>query len=276
MEEYYFLFGLGFIYTIFAVFQDLKTREIANWLNFSLVAFALAYRAFYSVIFSNFEFFSLGVLGFAFFFILGYVFYYGRVFAGGDAKLLMGFGVLLPYKSYYDILILGLFFIFILFLVGALWSLLYSIGVIRKDWNNFRKEFIKRRRLISTSLISSFIIFIIGVFISYFIMLISFFVLAFCFLYVYLKAVEKCMIKRKSWEELSEGDWLEDDVKVGRHIIKKSVHGLSRKEIEMIRKHKMKVYIKEGVPFTPAFLLVLIMVFFFLVLLDLDFLAFLL
>jgi hypothetical protein len=31
-------------------FSDLKKREVPNWLNFSLVVFALAYRAFYSVI----------------------------------------------------------------------------------------------------------------------------------------------------------------------------------------------------------------------------------
>ena len=31
---------------IFAVVQDLKKREIANWVNFSLIIFALGFRFF--------------------------------------------------------------------------------------------------------------------------------------------------------------------------------------------------------------------------------------
>jgi len=90
MEEYYFLFVLAFVWMIFAVVQDLKTREVANWLNFSLIGFALAYRAFYSSFTGEWMFLGFGFLGFLMFFILAHVFYYSKVFAGGDAKLLMG------------------------------------------------------------------------------------------------------------------------------------------------------------------------------------------
>ena len=62
------------------------------------------------------------------------------------------------------------------------------------------------------------------------------------------------MIKNRDPWKLTEGDWLERDVKIGRKVIKKSVHGLSLKEIRILRKAKKKVLIKEGVPFTPAFL----------------------
>jgi Flp pilus assembly protein protease CpaA len=48
MIEIYVLFFLAFTWITFAVVQDLKTREIANWLNFSLVIFALGIRFFYS------------------------------------------------------------------------------------------------------------------------------------------------------------------------------------------------------------------------------------
>ena len=39
-----FLILLGLVWIIFAVVQDLRKREIANWLNFSLVIFALVFR----------------------------------------------------------------------------------------------------------------------------------------------------------------------------------------------------------------------------------------
>ena len=55
-------------------------------------------------------------------------------------------------------------------------------------------------------------------------------------------------------KNLTEGDWLERDVKIGRSVIKRSVHGLSLEDIKRLRKAKKRVLIKEGIPFTPAFL----------------------
>ncbi|MBI2056754.1 hypothetical protein HYT91_00690 [Candidatus Pacearchaeota archaeon] len=44
-----FLVALALVWMIFAVVQDLKKREIANWVNFSLIIFALGFRFFYSL-----------------------------------------------------------------------------------------------------------------------------------------------------------------------------------------------------------------------------------
>ena len=68
------------------------------------------------------------------------------------------------------------------------------------------------------------------------------------------------MIIEKNVDELQEGDWLERDVRVGGKVIKKSVHGLSKMEIGMLRKVGKRVLIKDGVPFTIAFLLALIVI----------------
>jgi len=65
--------------------------------------------------------------------------------------------------------------------------------------------------------------------------------------------------------KLTEGDWIEQNVKIGKTTIKKSVHGLSLKEIKLLKKYKKSILIKEGIPFTPAFLITLmIMALFFL------------
>ena len=114
MEEYYFLFALALIYTIVATIRDLKTTEVPNWLNFSFLTFALAYRAFYAIFTRNTEFFFFGLIGAMLFFIIANLFYYGKVFAGGDAKLLIGFGAVLPFESLSDFFSLTVIFIFIL------------------------------------------------------------------------------------------------------------------------------------------------------------------
>src|SRR3989304_496776 len=109
-----FLVVLMLIWLVFAVIQDLRTREIANWLNFSLIVFALGFRFFYELFSDiNFVFFYQGLLGLGIFFVLGTLLYYGRIFAGGDAKLMMSLGRILPFfKSF--------FFILIIFLIGLL------------------------------------------------------------------------------------------------------------------------------------------------------------
>src|SRR3989344_3031111 len=118
MKEYYFLFAVALIWTLAASIQDIKKREVANWLNFSLVAFALAYRAFYSVITNNYKFFLFGALGFILFLILANMLYYAKAFAGGDAKLLIAYGAILPFSGYLNIIFLSITFLLLLFSVG--------------------------------------------------------------------------------------------------------------------------------------------------------------
>ena len=76
--ENLFLIILGFIWIIGAVIQDFKRREVDNIWNFSLIAFALAYRLSLSVYSENYWFFINGLLGLAIFLFLGNVFYYSR------------------------------------------------------------------------------------------------------------------------------------------------------------------------------------------------------
>ncbi len=256
MIEYYFLFGIALLWTLFSVVQDMKTREVSNWLNFSFVGIGLAYRAFYSVINGEMRFFLLGVLGFAVMFCLAHALYYSRVFAGGDAKLLMGFGTILPYTSYWSLIYLSLGFLFVLFLMGAVWSLAYSVKIVNGNRKKFGKEFVKRMKDSKILVIITILFGVIGLFIfDYFYNIIFFvFFAVLGLLYVYLKALDKCMIVLKRAEELSEGEWLEEDVKVKGRWIRRSVHGLSWEEIRFLRKARKKILIKDGVPFTPAFL----------------------
>src|SRR3989344_5748280 len=268
MKEYYFLFALAFLFTLFASIQDLKKREVANWLNFSFIAFALAYRAFYSLATKNLQFFLFGVLGFAIFFIIAHALYYAKAFAGGDAKLLMGFGIIIPYTSYSSLLILSPIFLFTLFLVGAIYSLLYSIIIITKNKQKFKKEFLSYFRKYKFTLTTSLILFLVSLFLTFIASLIIHLTILFLIplIYVYTKSLENCMIKLYNYNGLTEGDWLVNDIKLTKNIIiKKTVHGLSKKDIKLLKKYKRNILIKEGIPFVPAFFITLIiMVFFFL------------
>jgi len=259
MNQYYFLFALAFIWTLVATIQDIKKREVANWLNFSLIAFALAYRAFYAL-HSSLNFFLYGLIGFVLFFVISYALYYARAFAGGDAKLLMGFGIILPYEKITDFFFLPLIFLFALFFIGAIYSLLYSISIVIKNEKQFKKEFsskFKKNKIVNTMALIIFTILIIAGFRNQLAFFFSIFFLI-PIIITYTKSLDKCMIKLYHPEKLTEGDWLEKEVRVGGKTIKKSVHGLSLDDIELLKRHNRSVLIKEGIPFVPAFLITLI------------------
>ncbi|MCX8158926.1 MAG: A24 family peptidase [Candidatus Pacearchaeota archaeon] len=270
VEKYYFLFGLALLYSIFAVVQDLKKEEIANWLNYSLICFAFIYRVFYALSFKDKMFLIYGLMGFALFFIFANLLYYSGVFGGGDAKLLMGFGVILPIESFYNVFFVGIGFLFLLFLVGAFYSLGYSLFIVGRNWKRFKKEF-KGHWVGKKTLFG--ICFFVGLMFGFIGwqgfgfdvgMIVFGFIVLFPLLYFYLFSVEKCMIRLVSPDGLTEGDWLVSDIKLGKKcLIKKSASGLSYDDIIKLKKAGKSVWIKKGIPFSPAFLVALIVMVFF-------------
>ncbi|MEM3091967.1 MAG: hypothetical protein QXD05_02475, partial [Candidatus Pacearchaeota archaeon] len=83
------------------------------------------------------------------------------------------------------------------------------------------------------------------------------------YLYLYAKAIEEsCMVKIIKTSELTEGDWLYKDVRVGAKIIKSKWDGLTKAEILLLKKKYKKTKIKYGIPFSPVFLISFIIIFF--------------
>lgn len=259
--ENLFLIILGLVWIIGAVLQDMKRREVDNLWNFSLIAFALIYRIAISIFLDDYWFALNGLIGLAIFILLGNLFYYSRLFAGGDAKLIISLGTILPlsYSWIINIKIFG-FFIFLFLLGGSIYALIYAFCLIAINWNRFKNEFGKQwnnyKKLFLIGLIFALIWTLLAFFVSQTgFILIGLVILLFPVLYVFAKAVEEsCMIKEVSWNKVTEGDWLYKDVKVGNKLIKSTWKGVSKRELELIRKSKKKIFVKYGIPFTPSFL----------------------
>ena len=256
-----FLFSLALIWIVFAVVQDLRKREVANWLNFSLIGFALCFRFFYSLFSLNgFGFFYQGLLGLLIFLLLGNLLYYSKVFAGGDAKLMIALGTVLPFSQSFltNLKFFSVFFILFLF-VGAAYSLAGSMVLSLRNFQKFKKEFSnqikKNKKFIIPVLLSAIVLMALG-FLEILFLFIGVLVFILPYLYVYAKAVdESCMIKKVKTSELTEGDWLYKNVRVGRNIIKASWDGLRKEDISQLKKKHKFVLIRMGIPFSPAFLI---------------------
>ena len=168
MLEVIFLIVLALVWIIFANVQDLKSREIANWLNFSLIIFALGFRFFYCLFSQDsFGFFYQGLIGLGIFFIVGNLFYYGRIFAGGDAKLMIALGTILPFSGDFSInLKIFVLFLFIFLFSGAFYGLIISVVLSIRDFKSFKKEFFKKlkknRKMIYSFMFLGLVLMIFG------------------------------------------------------------------------------------------------------------------
>ncbi|MEK6859261.1 MAG: hypothetical protein AABX54_00450, partial [Nanoarchaeota archaeon] len=140
--------------------------------------------------------------------------------------------------------------------------LIWSFFLVGFNFRKFTLEFKRQSKnykfifLISLFFAVLWIIFIIFLGKISFI-LISLIILLFPVLFVFAKAVEEsCMIKSLSPEQVTEGDWLYKDIIVNGKKIEATWDGVSKKELKQIRTYcRKKILIKQGVPFTPGFLL---------------------
>jgi len=273
MIEIIFLIVLAFLWILFATIEDLKKREIANWLNFSLIIFALGFRFFYSLFSTTaqgFSFFYQGLIGLGIFFVLGNLLYYGKMFAGGDAKLMISLGTILPLSETFliNIRIFVLFFLLFLF-VGTIYGLGASLYIGLRNFKNLKKQFIKyfhkHKKKFYLIMVLALVLMVLGIKQSFF-FAIGVFIFLFLYLFIYVKAVdESCMIKEIRTSKLREGDWLYKDIKIGKKIIKANWEGLSKEDIKILKKSHKKILIRQGIAFSPVFFvsfLILVYVYF--------------
>ena len=261
------MLAIAFIWILGATITDLKKREVPDWISFSLVAIALVARMIFSFLERDISFFLQGALFFVLFFALANLFYYARIFAGGDAKLLMGLGAILaappvlPFASAANaVFSIPLPFVFILnlLIIGSLYGLLFTIAVAIKNRKRFFPEFVKRCKKVRVIFLVMIAVLAIILAIStkaYFIFAIAALAVLFPFIHSAIKALEEVgMVSLVHPKNLTVGDWLAQEVRIGKKMIKPTWEGISKQELELLQKEKKKVLVKYGIPFVPAFL----------------------
>ncbi|MFZ5955640.1 MAG: prepilin peptidase [Nanoarchaeota archaeon] len=249
-----FLFLIGLI---IASLQDLKRREVDNWLNILLIFSSFAF-IFLKAVF-NWDYSIVIYAGFSLMllFIISNLFYYGRVFAGGDAKLLFAMSAFFIGASCIETAKNIGVFIVLLLISGGLWGLAYSLFLFFNKFEKTGKEFLK---IFNNSSLK--IIFFLGIFCLPLIFLDILFLvpvlllILWPILFCFAKSVENIgMIKETETKKLVEGDWIIDNIKVNGKVIKPNWEGLNSSEIKLLKKYKRKIKVKDGIPFVPGFLI---------------------
>ena len=275
----YLIYSICFVALVVGSYTDIKTREVADWLNFSLIGTGIGIRIIFSVIENDFNFIFHGLQGIAVGALIGYLMFYTGQWGGGDSKMIIGLGSLIGF-DYTIFPFFGSFLINILFF-GAFYGLIWSIFLAVSKWSAFTKKankLIKEPRstfikwivliIVLTCLLSLIYFKDFGMKVSVF----SLAVLVFMtfYLWVFVRAVESvCMYKRVKPEKLTEGDWIAEEVKVnGKVIAGPKDLGVELKQIKKLiqfgKQKKLKdILIKEGIPFVPSFLIAFLFTLFF-------------
>jgi len=257
---------------------DLKTREIPNWINYFMVIFGLGGYLIFSILNWTIWPFILSVVVASLAYVVAALMFYGGQWGGGDAKMLVGFGALLPIYpaallrwfqpsfSFWPFPITVFLNIVIIGGIIGISTILFLMLKNPKESISELKIQIRKYKNWIVALMFVFALPLIIFFIDYALFLAS--ILAWLLMVFLLasfltaKAVEKsCMIKNVKPRSLTIGDWLAEDVRINNKIVC-TQRGTGLKETDLIKLVKLEkqgklkdVRIRLGIPFVPSFFL---------------------
>jgi Flp pilus assembly protein protease CpaA len=268
---------LVLIYLVIATISDMKTQEIPDSLNYSFIAIGLFIYLIKTLTTGEITYILSSALTLGAFLVIGNIMYYTKQWGGGDLKLLMGLGALLP--IYPNIVLenfpimasnyFGLDLFLNILLVGSIYALLFAIYLGIKNRKQFSKKFkeeyskkkVKTREkifwalIILTNILSFFLL--ETNIVKIFVLSMSILFLLLNYLLITVKAIEDIsMYLTIDTKKLREGDAITKELKADSKIIyQPSIHGVTKKQIPEIQKHFDKVEIKNGIAFALSFLI---------------------
>ena len=261
---------------VIGTYTDIKTREVPDWFNYSLIAIGIGLNLIYTIIYSDYSYILKGLTGLGVALALGCFMYYTGQWGGGDSKMIFGLGAMLGLgfpllDDFFVKFLINMFFAGALYV--TVWTIIEGIRNRKKIGRNFMKlmkdDKLRRLRYYSGGVV------ILGLAVIFFIDIPAGIKIIFAFMSVFLysanylviviKAIEEAsMIKSVPPEKLTEGDWIVEEVKVGgKYITGPKELGIKKDQIKKLLKYKAEgkiktVKVKYGILFIPSFLIAMI------------------
>ena len=249
---------IAFILLTIASIEDMKTREVPDYLSYYLIAIAVFVRILWFLSSKNFDVLfwvpiSFGVLtGFS------YLMYKGGQWGGGDVKVLAGLSIIMSSFPGEKIPFFANF-LFNSLIVGVFYGLagLGIMAILSKK--KLKLSIYKKAAILLAGIITVMLFYYLPIILAFLSAMIVLSLVSLAFV----KDIEKFVLERYvPVEKLTEGDWLVNDVKLnGKVYVKKRNIGLTIEDLKKLNKVKSKikkVKIKIGIPFVPAFWISLI------------------
>lgn len=251
-----------FAYLVLASVNDIKHRFVHDYTSYSFGLLFLILR--FLLYFETGDFNSLlTVFYFAVpTFIISYVLYKIGAWGGGDVKLLTSLSIGIPFLST-DNSVIPFFANFLsnTLIAGLLFGVLWTLILIFKNLKKASKALSKLDYLILIVFSTLSIIFFFRKgFYKIFSIILVFLPLSF----IAKKLEDTIQVIDKKVRNLEPGDWILKDIKIGGKTVKKTPIGLTKKDIKVLQKSKLrKIKIRDGIPFVPSFLLAFLVTLFY-------------
>lgn len=270
----YVVYGAAILALLVGSYTDLKKREVPDWVSYGLIFSGLGLRLIFSLAEFNWNIFFEGLVGFLIFVILAYLMYYFGQWGGGDAKLLMGLGAVLGLSFDFSQLPSLATFLINLAAVGTIYGMGWLIFLAFKHKKKFKLEFKKQQGQIKTLSVIFLVMVAAGIAGSFFmsgifkgfVIVVGIVPIGSLYIWLLVNSIEKVAFhKRIKPEDLTEGDWIAEDIEVnGEKICGPKDLGINEEQIakliQLKKKGKIhKIPIKEGIPFVPSFLLAFVL-----------------
>jgi len=289
------LFLLGLVGLLIGSVTDLERREVPDYINYGLIAAAIGIRLINAILVNDWWQLLFSIVGAFVCFGIACIFFYSGQWGGGDAKMLVALGALFatfqPLTLFAQYTVPAIFFawlpegaiqfllnynlMFIIYLIvniliagavyGVFWSLSLAIRHRKAWWLAVKKSLTETKmKVLGLATIICFIgLCILATTMQQQLLRFLLFGLAVIALLGFalqlaVSAVEKaCMIRVMKVSDLTEGEWIEKNVRVkGKYICGPKDLGVTEKQIKLLKKYGVKsVVVKIGIPFIPAFLL---------------------
>ncbi len=252
MQEQLFLFGVTLIAVIFATISDLKTFEIPDSISYFLILFGISAQVILAFTSQSLQPINALLISLA---IAGAIaiplFLFGQ-WGGGDTKLLLGIAAMLP-TFHTTVLPFILTFTFNLFLLGGVYAILIMVYLSIKHWKKIEKISPVSKKLLLATILTILLLFLAQ---NIFFIIISILIAGITITNLAMVLQKHFFVKKIKPSQLTEGDWITKDLKVGnRTIYKVRKIGVLNKDIQKIQKYyKKSVEIKTGIAFGPSFL----------------------
>ncbi|MBI4441709.1 prepilin peptidase [Candidatus Woesearchaeota archaeon] len=261
-------YPLALIALIVASYVDIRIREVPDWISYGLLFAGIGIRLIYAAAYDSWTIVLEGIAGLGLMFAIASAFFYTGQWGGGDSKLLVGLGALFGI-TWQPIQFMTIFLL-LLFAVGAVYGLFWSFYLYvanRQKCQHYFVELHKRGAggrmwilagaagllLIGLLVANLFSLFFIATAVS---------IVLLYYVWLFLHVLEKtCMYRSVFPSQLTEGDWIVDDIMVdGKRVCGPGDLGISKEQIMLLKRYHQEkkvdtVLIKDGIPFVPSFLI---------------------
>ncbi len=252
MQEQLFLLGITALAILFATISDLKTFEIPDSISYFLIIFGISAQLIMAITSQSLAPLTALLTSLLLALIIAVPLFLMGQWGGGDAKLLLGVAAMIPMYHTTPIPFI-LTFTINLFLLGGIYSILIMTYLTIKNWEKIIKISPKAKNLLTVALISLLIPFIIKNPLVFFLPLVA---ISIAITYLAITIQKHFFTKKIKPSELTEGDWVTKDLKVGNKVIYKvKKTGVFSDDIKKIQKYyKKPIEVKTGIAFGPSFL----------------------